>query len=144
MLSPEQIALMTWLEQQSEPKSKAQMEEASAPGYTSDRVEEMRTQGLLTRKLDIGMHGDIGAIYVVSDRGKAALLEIEQKRNQQAEEERRYETQRQQTETQIGLSRQQTRLTLIQTVIALVSFIAGLVVEHYVGLLGLLTGLFGG
>ena len=144
MLSPEQIALMTWLEQQSEPKSKAQMEEASAPGYTSDRVEEMRTQGLLTRKLDIGMHGDIGAIYVVSDRGKAALLEIEQKRNQQAEEERRYEIQRQQTETQISLSRQQTRLTLIQTVIALVSFIAGLVVEHYVGLLGLLTGLFGG
>ena len=144
MLSPEQIALMTWLEQQSEPKSKAQMDEAGAPGYTSDRVEEMRTQGLLTRKLDIGMHGDIGAIYVVSDRGKAALLEIEQKRNQQAEEERRYETQRQQTETQIGLSRQQTRLTLIQTVIALVSFIAGLVVEHYVGLLGLLTGLFGG
>ena len=49
MLSPEQIALMTWLEQQSEPKSKAQMDEAGAPGYTSDRVEEMRTQGLLAK-----------------------------------------------------------------------------------------------
>ena len=144
MLSPEQIALMTWLEQQSEPKSKAQMEEASAPGYTSDRVEEMRTQGLLKRGMGFDLHGRHFGIYEVSDKGKAALLEIEQKRNQQAEEERRYEIQRQQTETQISLSRQQTRLTLIQTVIALVSFIAGLVVEHYVGLLGLLTGLFGG
>ena len=144
MFSPEQIALMTWLIQQPEPVSKAQMEEVNAPGYTSDRVEEMRAEGWLKRTLDIGMHGDIIGRYEVSDKGKAALLEIEQKRNQQAEEERRYEIQRQQTETQIGLSRQQTRLMLIQTVIALVSFIAGLVVEHYVGLLGLLTGLFGG
>lgn len=144
MLSPEQIALMTWLEQQSEPQSKAQMEEAGAPGYTSDRVEEMRTQELLKRRTRFDLHGRYWGIYEVSDKGKAALLEIEQKRNQQAEEERRYEIQRQQTETQIGLSRQQTRLMLIQTVIALVSFIAGLVVEHYVGLLGLLTGLFGG
>ena len=144
MLSPAQIALMTWLEKQSEPKSKAQMEVAGAPGYTSDRVEEMRTQELLKRGMRFDLHGKHYGIYEVSDKGKAALLELEQERNQQAEEERRYEIQRQQTETQIGLSRQQTRLALIQTIIALVSFIVGLVVEHYVGLLGLLTGLFGG
>ena len=56
MLSPEQIALMTWLEQQSEPKSKAQMEEVGAPGYTSDRVEEMRTQELLKRGMRFDLH----------------------------------------------------------------------------------------
>ena len=144
MFSPEQIALMTWLIQQPESVSKAQMEEVNAPGYTSSRVEEMRADGWLKRTLDVDIHGDIIGRYEVSDKGKAALLELEQKRNQQAQEERRYEVQHQQTETQIRLSRQQTRLTLIQTIIALISFITGLVVEHYVGLLGLLTGLFGG
>ena len=82
--------------------------------------------------------------WIITPAGKDALSKFEEVRRKEAEEERRYEIQRQQTETQISLSRQQTRLTLIQTVIALVSFIAGLVVEHYVGLLGLLTGLFGG
>ena len=143
MLSPEQIALMTWLEQQSEPKSMMQMEAAKAPGYTSDRLEEMRTQGLLKRGMGFDLHGRHFGIYEVSDKGKAALLEIEQKRNQQAEEERRYEIQRQQADLQNALSAKQTKLALIQTIIAVVSFVTGLFCEHYIGLLDLLLRWFG-
>lgn len=73
--------------------------------------------------------------WLITPAGEDALSEFENIRRNEAEEERRYEVQRQQADLQNALSAKQTKLVLIQTVIAGVSFIAGLVCEHYVGLL---------
>lgn len=142
-LSDEQVALLTWLNEQPEPVSQIQMEDLGAPFYTSQRVKDMRNAGLIQYTQHVNFHGELYCVYSISDQGKAVLSELEEKRQQRAEEERRYEIQRQQADLQNVLSAKQTRLTLIQTIIAVASFITGLFCEHYLGLLDLLFRWFG-
>ena len=81
--------------------------------------------------------------WIITPAGKDALSKFEEVRRKEAEEERRYEIQRQQADLQNALSAKQTKLALIQTIIAVVSFVTGLFCEHYIGLLDLLLRWFG-
>lgn len=81
--------------------------------------------------------------WIITPAGEDALSEFENIRRNEAEEERRYEIQRQQADLQNALSAKQTKLALIQTIIAVVSFVTGLFCEHYIGLLDLLLRWFG-
>ena len=81
--------------------------------------------------------------WIITPAGEDALSKFENERRKEAEEERRYEIQRQQADLQNALSAKQTKLALIQTIIAVVSFVTGLFCEHYIGLLDLLLRWFG-
>ena len=117
--------------------------------YAPSRDEYERFVGLKNRRLvklhhfelvHLGELGDHMApdTWIITAAGEDALSEFDREREQEAEEKRRYDVQRQQADLQNALSARQVRLVLIQTIIAAVSFIAGLICEHYVGLLGLL------
>ena len=77
MLIPAQIKLLLWLNSHPQGASLDQMQIDNAPGYSRRRVENMTNDGLIDRSGS--------GVYTVSDKGKAALLEHEQHRQETAE-----------------------------------------------------------
>lgn len=77
MFTPDQIKFLLWLDSQPQGADLAQMQIDNAPGYSRHRVETMTRDGLIDRSGS--------GVYTVSDKGKAALLEHEQHRQEAAE-----------------------------------------------------------
>ena len=128
LLSSEQEALLNWLQQQNTPVSVTQMRAVSAPGFTDQRIEELRCSGLITRHIEVTSQGRTFGTYTISDQGRASLLELQQKRHEQAENKREHRVQKQ--------------LSIAQVLVPLVVFVLGLVVEHYAGLVSALSEFF--
>lgn len=85
MLTKDQASLLDWLEQQPEAVAKQDMEDQRAPGYTSQRVEDLREVGHLIREIAFYQSGHHYGIYRISDKGKAALSEFKQQHQDRAE-----------------------------------------------------------
>ena len=77
MLTPDQIKFLLWLDSQPQGADLATMQINHAPGYSRHRVETMTKNGLIDRSGS--------GVYTVSDKGKAALLEHEQHRQEASE-----------------------------------------------------------
>lgn len=124
-----------------EPHAPSQEESARFAGLKKRGFLKIHHFGLV----HLGDLGDHMApdTWIITPAGKDALSKFEEVRRKEAEEERRYEIQRQQADLQNALSAKQTKLALIQTIIAVVSFVTGLFCEHYIGLLDLLLRWFG-
>lgn len=143
MLAPEQIDLLFWLNKQIEPLSFRQMEQMEAPSFTRLRVEKMYKEGLLDRDFRVNSARRTYGIYSISDKGKAALLEAQQAADQYAKEKAQQEEALDLQRKQTRISDKSYRVSVIQTIISLFSFILGLLVEHYTGLVDLFSGLVG-
>lgn len=85
LLSPEQIELLSWLNEQTEQLSFWQMGKMNAPSFTRLRVEKMYKSGLLDRDFGFNEKGEPYGKYNISDKGRAALLEAKQISDQQAQ-----------------------------------------------------------
>ena len=127
-LSPEQETLMTWLELRPSPVCLREIQEKNAPGYTYERVRSMSKDGLLSWKYG-SYQGDLVAVYSVSDKGRAMLLELQDSRRKEAEYKRQ--------------QRFQNQVSVAQVLIPLVTFVLGLIVEHYAGLISGFSEVFG-
>lgn len=127
MLIPERAELMRWIVNQSHAVSRSKMESGSAPGYDFDRIDQMREEGLLARHLDIE-DDEIAGLYTVTDKGRALLAEYDEALRKESE----------------ALSQQkfQNRISIIQVVVPVLTFIMGLLIEHFSGIVGLIEKCF--
>ena len=141
MLAPEQIDLLSWLNKQIEPLSFWQMGKMEAPSFTRLRVEKMYKDGLLDRNFRTNADGHTYGVYTISDKGKAALLEAQQMADQHAKEKAQQEESLELQRKQTRISEKSYRATVVQIIISLLSFVLGLLVEHYTGLIGFFSGL---
>ena len=119
---------MTWLELRPSPVCLREMQEKNAPGYTYERVRSMSKDGLLSWKYG-SYQGDLVAVYSVSDKGRAMLLELQDSRRKEAEDNRQ--------------QRFQNQVSVAQVLVPFVTFLLGLVVEHYSGLVSGLAEFLG-
>ena len=99
-LSDEQLTLMTWLSQQAEPISMAQMRADQAPCFCRDRVKALKESGYLLWRY-VSYENDSIAGYYLSDKGLAALQEQKELRDKAAEDATAKRTER---KFQIALS----------------------------------------
>lgn len=127
-LSPEQETLMTWLESRPSPVCLREMQEKNAPGYTYERVRSMSKDGLLSWKYG-SYQGDLVAVYSVSDKGHAMLLELQDSRRKEAEDKR--------------FKARQEKIAIAAIFASFIIFALGLIVEHYAGLISGLSELLG-
>lgn len=125
MLSTDQLTFLEWISKRSIPVTLQQMSKINPPGFSEQRVSELQRQGYLNWKYVDGQY----AGYYISDKGKAALEVWEEKRRKEAE------TKRQQ--------RFQNQVSVAQVFVPLVTFVLGLVVEHYAGLVSGLAEFLG-
>ncbi len=128
MMSNEKVELLTWLQGKTEPISKNAMEHHSAPSYTSERIEELYREGYITRGFDVEDGGLVG-VYFISDKGRALLQHIEKTRRADAEAKRQ--------------QRFKNQVSVAQVLVPAVTFILGLIIEHYAGLISLLSEFLG-
>ena len=124
MLIPEEEALLSWLNQQTDAVSLKDMEEQHAPGYDVDRVVNLTKNGLITKDLRINQDWFI-AVYRISDDGRRELLMLQESRRKEAEKKRQQDL--------------QNKLTIIAPFL---TFFLGLLVEYFAGILELFSGLF--
>lgn len=127
MLIPEQIALLQWILEQDHAVSKQNMKISDAPGYTSNRVENMRKEGFLERHLGIE-NDEIEGLYTVSDKGKALLLEHEEHCRKESESQ--------------AQQKFQNRISLAQVLLPIITFVLGLLAEHFGGVVDVIRGIF--
>lgn len=142
LLSQEQISLLQWLSEQSKPLSMLQIAQENAPGFTRERLANLETEAHLVERLLGTENGQLIGRYQISDKGRAVLLKIEQELRQAAEEKERRAQDRELAEAQTSIARSQNRILIVQTIITLVSFVAGLLAEHFVGLIDTVLSLF--
>ena len=116
-LSEEQLTLMTWLSQQSEPISMAQMETEQVPCFSENRVKALKESGHLLWEY-VSYEDDSIAGYYLSDKGLAALQEQKELCDKAAEEKSAKRTDR---KFQIALS----------LVSAVIGSLVTLFVEHF-------------
>ena len=128
MLSQEQYELLAWLRDQGQPVSMREMERRQAPGFTSQRVESMRKAGLIDRSMG-AEDGELVAVYTISDKGRATLSEFEEKRRQQAQQKRQ--------------QRFDNKIAVAQVLVPFITFLLGLVVEHFAGIVAWVLSRFG-
>lgn len=121
MLNQERVKLLLWLRNRPEPVSMNQMDQLQAPGFSWERVEKLKKEDLLSWTYIAGEDGNLVAGYFVSDKGLAILEAMEQERKKEAEAKRQ--------------QRFQNQMTIAQVLIPLVTFLLGLVIEHYAGLI---------
>lgn len=79
LLSQEQIELLQWFKLQTEGMTQLEILHACPPGYTWERVVDLRKHQLVTRYLGVE-NGQAIELYKINDKGRDVLLEIEQKR----------------------------------------------------------------
>lgn len=127
-LSPEQETLMAWLESQPSPVCLQEMQEKNAPGYTYERVRSMTKDGLLCWQYG-SYQGNLLAVYSVSDKGRAMLLDLEERRRKETEYKRQ--------------QRFQNQVSVAQILVPLITFVLGLIIEHYAGLVSGLSEFLG-
>lgn len=125
MLSNDQIALLEWISKRPNPVSLQQMSQINPPGFSEQRVRELSHQGYLAWKYITGLL----AGYYITDKGNAALEARAEKRRQEAEDKRQ--------------QRFQNQISVAQVLVPFVTFVLGLVVEHYAGLVSGLAELLG-
>lgn len=115
MLSVDQITFLEWISKRSAPITLQQMSDINPPGFSEQRVSELMQQGYLNWRYVNGQH----AGYYISDKGKAVLEAREEKRRKESEAKRQ--------------QRFQNQISIAQVLVPLVTFVLGLVVEHYIG-----------
>ena len=124
MLIPEEEALLSWLDQQTDAVSLKDMEEQRAPGYDVDRVDNLQKAGLITTCYGLGETWFING-YQISDDGRRELLMLQESRRKEAEKKRQQDL--------------QNKLTIIAPFL---TFFLGLLVEYFAGILELFSCLF--
>jgi len=142
LLSPEQIELLSWLNEQTEQLSCWKMGKMNAPSFTRPRVEKMYKSGLLDRDFGFNEKGEPFGKYNISDKGRAALLEAKQISDQQAQEKAQQEESLELQRKQACIAEKTYKAAVVQTAISLISFILGLLVEHYTGFINFFCELF--
>jgi len=118
MLIPEQEMLLRWLDDQPNGASLSQMQEADAPGFTRTRVETLKNEKLLIWEYDI-IDGSLVAVYKLGDKAKEALQLLDDKRDKESQDKRQ--------------QRFDNKIAVAQTVIPIITFVLGMLVEHFSG-----------
>lgn len=126
MLSNDQIALLSWLSQQSDSVTLSYMEQQNAPGYTHQRLESLRKSGHIFRDIDINDDGQLVGVYTLGDKGSAALSEIAEYQQAKADEYAK-----------------EKRTRRFQLIDAAVGAVIALLIEHIPDMIRFLRGLFG-
>ncbi len=85
MLIPEQEAFLTWMLSQTSPVSHSEMKSANAPGYDRTRVLDLVKSGHLKKTTKYENAGVVPA-YIISDLGRSALAQLNQDRQDRAEQ----------------------------------------------------------
>lgn len=127
MLIQEQRELLQWIGQKPDGVTFRQMEEQEAPGFTEERIRYLVEQGYLIRK-PIDFFGNWAGCYSLSDKGRVALQEVEEKLRKETEDkkQRRFEN----------------KVSIAQIVVPVITFVLGLLVEHYTSVVDFVTALF--
>lgn len=118
MLIPEQEEFLRWLDHQPHGASLTQMEESNAPGFTRQRLEELYNAGFLTRETG----WDLAAVYNLSDKARAALQQLDDVRRKEAHEKRQ--------------QRFTNQVSVAQVLAPLITFVLGMLAEHFSDLIG--------
>ncbi len=127
-LSQEQEDLLLWIQDRPGPTSMHQMSQLQAPNFSRQRIETLKRAALLDW-IFIEENGDLVAGYSVSDKGIAVLESKKQAIEKEAKAERQ--------------QRFQNQVSVAQVLVPLVTFVLGLIVEHYAGLISAFSQLFG-
>lgn len=151
LLSSDQIALLRWLVE-NEPKTLSEMREADAPGYSDNRVEQMRKAGWLDARLRFGrIGGPTVAEYSVSDRSRAFLEKLAQDEAERAQREAKEQAAK--AERQIERAqdradaaarvRSQNKSTIVAAILQVtIPFILGIIAEHWFSIYEFVVSLF--
>ena len=132
-LSKDQIAFLSWLREQPEPVSLAQMSQANAPGFSRQRVEQLRRSGHINRGMGANVRGELVGVYTIGDRGCAALESLEK-----IEQDLHEQAARQQAS-----KRADRRFQLLNSLFsAVIGGAVALLVEHFDAVLDVLRSLF--
>lgn len=128
MLSNEQVSLLRWIAKQSNAVSHKTMERLSAPEYSASRIEELRKGEYIKRSISVE-EDDVVGVYTIADKGLALLQQIEKACEKEAEDKRQ--------------RRFQNQVSVAQVLVPAITFVLGLIVEHYAGLIAAFSELFG-
>ena len=129
MLIPEQEMLFRWLKEQPNGASLREMAEANAPGYTYERVMALKNDGLLTWEYGrIDSNGNLVAAYKLSDKALKELQLLDDKRDKESQDKRQ--------------QRFDNKIAIAQTVIPIITFVLGMLVEHFSGITAWVFSLF--
>ena len=113
MLSrPEYNSLVNLSKNQPLPKSKI------------PECKSLKDKGFIERKLN----GNLFVVYFITTSGKDAILQFEQHREEQAKNERQ--------------QRFQNKVAVATVLVPAITFVLGLVVEHFAGIMSLFLSLF--
>ena len=87
MLIPEEEAFLLWLSQKDDAIPARVMREQNAPHYTSDRLLNLVKNGHVGHALSIDEETrETAGFYFITDEGRRALQEMQQRRNDRAAE----------------------------------------------------------
>ena len=114
LLCQEEITLLSWLGDQPEPVTAEQF--SMAPCYDEKRRETLRKNGYIWTP-SVGFFDSQLRTYALTDSGRAAASEAKEKRNKEAADK--------------AQQRFQNKISVAQVVVPVVTFILGLLVEHY-------------
>lgn len=114
LLCQEEITLLSWLGDQPEPVTAEQF--SMAPCYDEKRRETLRKNGYIWTP-SVGFFDSQLRTYALTDSGRAAVSEAKEKRNKEAADK--------------AQQRFQNKISVAQVVVPVVTFILGLLVEHY-------------
>ena len=128
MPSNEQVSLLRWIAQQPDAVSHKTMEKLSAPEYSAPRIEELRIDGYIRRSLSIE-DDDVVGMYTIADKGLALLQQMEKAREKEAEDKRQ--------------RRFQNQVSVAQVLVPAITFVLGLIIEHYAGLISAFSEFLG-
>ena len=113
-LCEEEIALLSWLGNQTEPVTVEQF--SLAPCYDQKRRETLRKNGYIWTP-NAGFLDSQPRTYALTDLGRAAVSEAEQKRDKEAADK--------------AQQRFQNKISVAQVVVPVITFILGVLAEHY-------------
>ena len=87
MLIPEEESFLRWLQHQQSPVPARVMREENAPCFTADRLKHLVKSGLVSQALGVDIETcETAGFYAITDEGRRALQELQQHRDQRAEE----------------------------------------------------------
>ncbi len=127
MLSQEQYEFLSWIDKQPRGACLAQMYELNAPHFNRNRFEELYADKMLVKEFG-EYHNETAAFYGLSDKARAAISEFERIREKEAEDKRQ--------------QRFQNKVSVVSAVMPFITFVLGLLVEHFAGVIRFLSSLF--
>ena len=129
MLLLEQEELLKWIDQHHEGVSLLQMQDEDAPFFSNERIVSLQKAGLLEcRPFEIVYNDQLLASYKLTDEGRLALVQMEEMRNECAKKERQ--------------QRFENKVSVANVLVPAITFILGMLVEHFSGFLWWLDSLF--